>query len=64
MMWETVEHGRDGRIVAEHLAPVVDRTVRCQDRARALVGGLVTGSEGHPTHLKSSAAWVPYPVLG
>jgi len=33
------------------------------NRARSLVGSLRRCSEGDPTHLKFSAAWVPYPVL-
>ncbi len=32
-------------------------------RALQLVGDLLCSSEGHPTHLKFSAAWVPFPVL-
>jgi len=34
------------------------------NRARSPVGGLLSGSEGHPTHFVFSAAWVPFPVLG
>ena len=33
------------------------------NRARPLVGGLLSGSEAHPTQPEFSAAWVPFPVL-